>query len=132
MFCQPFNRKDQQHRLQHYKGYEQQLWNRVSNEVQNISKFEKQNPANSINLFGYEEKELFPVYITDQKKKQHVNLLLISKNNTTIINLSRRLAQLTKYKCKKFLCDYCLHGLKRLRQDLLEQYEPHCRKKAEN
>ena len=129
----PVHWKDQPHRVQHYKGYEQEL--NVSGiefpmKVKNISKFEKQTPTISINLFGYEEKELFPVYITERKKEQHVNLLLISNNDTThyclVRNLSRLLASLTKYKGKKFFCDYCLHGF--TRQDLLEQHEPHCRK----
>ena len=129
----PVNRKDQPHRVQHYKDYEQEL--DVSGiefpmKVKDIAKFEKQNPTVSINLFGYEEKELFPVYIADQKKEEHVNLLLISNNDTThyclIRNLSRLLASLTKYEHKKFFCDYCLHGF--IRQDLLEQHKPHCRK----
>ena len=127
----PVHWKDQPHRVQHYKGYEQEL--NVSGiefpkKVKNISKFEKQNPTISINLFGYEEKELFPVYITERKKEQHVNLLLISNNDTThyclVRNLSRLLASLTKHKQKTFFCDYCLHGFSR--QDLLEQHEPHC------
>ena len=75
------------------------------------------------------KKKKFPVYITDQKKEQHVNLQLISNNDTMhslIRNLSRLLASLTKHKCKKFFCDYCLHGFKS--HDLLEQHEPQCRK----
>ena len=125
-------RKDHPHRVGHYKCYEQEL-NASGIEfpmkVKNISKFEKQNSTISINLFGYEEKELFPVYITERKKEQHVNLLLILNNDTThyclVRNLSRLLASPTKYKCKKFFCD-CLHGF--TRQDLPEQHEPHCRK----
>ena len=129
----PVNRKDHPHRVQHYKCYENQL--NVSGikfpmKVKDISKFERQNPTISINLFGYEEKELFPVYITERKKEQHVNLLLISNNDTThyclIRNLSRLLASLTKHRCQKFFCNHCLHGFSR--QDQLEQHEPHCRK----
>ena len=129
----PVNRKDQPHRVQHYKCYEQEL--NVSGiefhmKVKDISKFERQNPTISINLFGYEEKELFPVYITEHKKEHHVNLLLISNNDTThyclIRNLSRLLASLTKHNGEGFYCNYCLHGFSR--QDLLEQHEPHCRK----
>ena len=45
--------------------------------VQDIPKFKKQNPTLSINLFGYEEKDLFPVYISEQEREQHINLLLI-------------------------------------------------------
>ena len=91
--------------------------------VKDIAKFKKQNPTVSTNLFGYEGKELFPVCIADQKKEEHVNLLLISNNDTThcclIRNLSRLLASLTKHDGKRFYCDHCLHGF--VRQDLLEQ-----------
>ena len=59
--------------------------------VKYTSKFERQNPTISINLFGYEEKELFPVYITEHKKEQQVNLLLISNNDTTHYCLVRNL-----------------------------------------
>jgi len=129
----PVNRKDQPCRVGHYKGSEHDL--NVSGiafpvKVKDITKFEKQNPTISTNLFGYEERELFPIYITEDKREQHVNLLLISKNDTThyclIRNLSRLLASLTKHRCMKFFCDYCLHGFSR--QDLLEHHEPHCRK----
>ena len=129
----PANRKDRSHRVQHYKCYEHEL--NVSGiefpmKVKDISKFERQNPTISINLFGYEEQELFPVYIIEHKKEQHVNLLLISNNDTThyclVRNLSRLLASLAKHDGKRFYCNYCLHGFKR--QDLLEQHEPHCRK----
>ena len=46
--------------------------------AKDIPKFERQNPTISLNLFGYEEKELFPLYSTKEKKEHHVNLLLIS------------------------------------------------------
>ena len=108
----PVNRKKNPNLLHHYKGYEQEL--NVSGiefpmKVKDIAKFEKQNPTISINLFGYEEKELFPVYIADQKKEEHVNLLLISNNDTThyclIRNLSRLLSSLKKHDGRRFYCN---------------------------
>ena len=129
----PVNRKDQPHRLHHYRPFEGEL--NVNGiefpvKVSDIPKFEKQNPALSINLFGYEEKELFPLYITKEKKENHVNLMLISSNETKhyclIRNLNRLWFSLTKYKGKKFFCVYCLHGF--LREDLLLEHEPHCSK----
>lgn len=86
------------------------------------------NPALSVNIFGFEEKELFPVHITKEKKEHNVNLLLISSNETTqyclIRDLSRFLSSLTKYKCKRYFCNYCLHGF--VREDLLLEHEPLC------
>ena len=127
----PVHRKDHAQRVQHYRCFEGELnVNGITfpMKVSDVTKFEKQNPALSINLFGYEEKELFPLYITKEKKQHHVNLLFISSNETThyclIRDLSRLLRSLTKYKCKKFFCEYCLHGF--VREDLLLEHEPHC------
>ena len=77
----PVHRKDQPHHLHHYKRYAQEL--NLSGiefpmKVHQIPQsVERQSPSISINLFGYEEKELLPVYITKEKKENHVNLLLI-------------------------------------------------------
>ena len=90
----------------------------------------KLNPSASINLFGYEGKELFPLYITEQKKEQHVNLLLISNGVTMhyclIRNLSRLLGSLSKHNGRRFFCNYCLHAFSK--SDLLEEHEPYCSK----
>ena len=129
----PVHWRDHAQRVQHYRSFEGEL--NVGGiefpvKVSDITKFEKQNPALSINLFGYEEKELFPLYITKEKKEHHVNLLLISSNETKhyclIRNLSRLLRSLTKYKCKKYFCEYCLHGF--VWEDSLLEHEPHCSK----
>lgn len=44
--------------------------------ITQISKFENQNNI-SVNVFGYEDKEIFPIRITKLKKKSHVNLLYL-------------------------------------------------------
>lgn len=69
---QPVHCKDQTRRVQHYKKYAQEL--NLSGiefpmKVHQIPQFERQNPNISVNVFGYEEKELFPVYIRKEKKK---------------------------------------------------------------
>ena len=129
----PVSRRDQPHRLHHYKQYVNELnvgGIEFPMRVNQIAKFERQNTTISVNVFGYEERELFPLYITKEKKEHHVNLLLFSSNETShyclIRNLSRLLGPLTKYKGRKFFCEYCLHGF--TRRDLLEQHEPHCSK----
>lgn len=43
-----------------------------------IPKFENQNDI-SINVFGYEDKEIFPMRITKSKRKSHVDLLYFKK-----------------------------------------------------
>ena len=45
--------------------------------VKDVPKFGKQNDI-SVNVFGYEEGS-YPLYISRNQKKRHVNLLLIEK-----------------------------------------------------
>lgn len=119
--------------VHHYRCFEQEL--NVNDitfpmRVCDIAKFERQNPTISINLYGFEERELFPIYITECKREKHVNLLLISNSETMhyclITNLNRFLSSLTKHNGKMFYCNYCLHGF--FREDLLIEHEPLCSK----
>lgn len=129
----PVHRKDHPENGYHYKKYVNELnldGIEFPMKVSQIAKFERQNTAISVNVFGYEQKELFPVYITKEKKENHVNLLLIANNETRhyclIRNLNRLLSSLTKKKAQKYFCEYCLHGF--IREDLLLDHEPHCSK----
>ena len=131
---QPVHRKDHPENGYHYKKYVNELnldGIEFPMKVSQIAKFERQNTAISVNVFGYEQKELFPVYITKEKKENHVNLLLPIANNETrhyclIRNLNRLLSSLTRRKAQKYFCEYCLHGF--IREDLLLDHEPHCSK----
>ena len=116
-------------RTYHYKALEHQLnvtGIDFSMKVKDIPKFEKQ----SINVFRYEENDLFPVYISEGKKEQHINLHLISNKGTNhyclIRNLHRLLSSQTKHNGRRFYCNYCLYGF--AREDLLLDHEPNCRK----
>ena len=81
-------------------------------------------------MFGYEKNDLFPVYISEEKKEQHVNLLLISNKDTNhyclIRNLHRLLSSQTKHNGRRYYCNYWLFGF--AREDLLLDHEPNCRK----
>ena len=130
---QPVHRKDHPENGYHYKKYVNELnldGIEFPMKVSQIAKFERQNTAISVNVFGYEQKELFPVYITKEKKENHVNLLPIANNETRhyclIRNLNRLLSSLTRRKAQKYFCEYCLHGF--IREDLLVDHEPHCSK----
>jgi hypothetical protein len=98
--------------------------------IKQIAKIERKNEGLCINVFGYEDKELFPLYITKDKKDIHVNLLLFSNDDTRhyclIRNLSRLLNNLTRHNGQAYYCNYCLHGF--VREDLLLDHEPHCSK----
>ena len=92
-----------------------------------IPRFEEMNNI-SVNLFGYEKGELFPIHITDKRWEKHVNLLLLSdgkKNHYCWIKDVDRL--LYDQKCKGnryFFCHYCLHGF--TKKTLLDAHIPYC------
>ncbi|XP_067204246.1 uncharacterized protein [Linepithema humile] len=74
-----------------------------------ISKFEKLNTI-SVNVFTTQDSKIVPLRLTDDKKEKHVNLLYVRKNNDAhfacIKNLPRLVSsQLSKEKCKKYICD---------------------------
>ena len=74
----PVHWRNQPHRVNHYLRYESELnmeGIQYPVTVQQVTKFERQNPTISINVFGCEDQELFPLYITKQKKEFHMNLL---------------------------------------------------------
>ena len=62
--------------------------------VKDISKFEKQNHAISINVFGFEDDHIFLLRITTEVKQNHVNLLLISNEETSHYVLIKDLSRL--------------------------------------
>lgn len=80
-----------------------------------IEKFENQNQV-SVNVFGYEDREIFPMRITKKKKISHVDLLFLKNKDQVhyclIKNLNRFLYQTSgKTRChSKHYCPYCLHG----------------------
>ena len=44
------------------------------------NKIEKQNEIN-INVFGYENKQPYPIFVSKEKYDRHMNLLLITEND---------------------------------------------------
>ena len=48
--------------------------------IKDYPKIEKQNSIN-INVFGYENKQPFPVYISEEKSNDFMKLLLITNEN---------------------------------------------------
>lgn len=46
--------------------------------VKDYSKLEVQNNIN-LNVFGYEDKQFFPIYVSKQKNTDELNLLLITE-----------------------------------------------------
>ena len=65
-----------------------------------------------INEFGYENKLTFPIYVSDQKSENSMDLLLLingDKSHYVYINdFNRYMFQKTKNKNKKYFCKSCL------------------------
>ena len=75
------------------------------------NKIEKQNKIN-INVFGYEEKQPYPIYISKEKYEDHMELLLITKDENkhyVLINdFNKFMYNQTKHKERKHFCMHCL------------------------
>lgn len=83
--------------------------------VKDINRFEKQNEQISVNVFGFEDDDVYPVRITKHKHRtHHVNLLLLIteegiKHYCLVRSLSRMLHSVTsKGNNPSFYCNYCL------------------------
>lgn len=119
--------------LTHYKPYEGTIdMTGIQFPVnpKDCDKFEAQNPKLSVNIFGYEDKVVYPIRITDKKVgRLHTNLLLLTneQNNThycLITSLSRLLSKLTKHTATTHYCNYCLHRFSN--EYLLTEHIPNC------
>ena len=75
------------------------------------NKIEKQNETN-INVFGYENKQPYPIYVSKEKYDNQMNSLLITENENkhyVLIKDSNKLVfNQTKHKERKHFCMHCL------------------------
>ena len=74
-------------------------------------KIEKQNEIN-INVFGYEDKQKYPIYVSKEKYNDCMNLLLIQKDEKKhyilIKDFKKFMFNQTKHKERKHFCMLCL------------------------
>ena len=95
--------------------------------VKQINKIEKQNNI-CINLFGYEEKQKFPIYISKEKYQDHMELLLITegenKHYVLIKDFNKFMFNQTKHEQRKYFCMYCLQCFSR--EDVLTEHKNNC------
>ena len=96
-----------------------------------IAIFEKLNPQISINVFGFEDRVVYPLRLSKTKNEQTINLLLISdgeKQHYCLINsLSRLLSsQVTKHDHVKSFCLNCLNHFPN--EEKLKIHEEYCLK----
>ena len=84
--------------------------------LQDLNKFENQNPTISITVFGYKEKGVHPLRNSDNMDREHkIRLMLIEKDGVQhyclVKNFSHLLSsQVSKHKGKKYFCDRCLNA----------------------
>ena len=75
------------------------------------NKIEKKNKIN-INVFGYEDQQPYPIYISKEKYEDCMNLLLITENEkkhyVLIKDFNKLMYNQTKHKERKHFCMYCL------------------------
>ena len=79
--------------------------------TKHYNKIEKQNEIN-INVFGYENKQPYPIFVSKEKYDRQMNLLLITENDNKhyvlIKDFNRFMFNQTKYEGKKHFCMHCL------------------------
>ena len=75
------------------------------------NKIEKQNEIN-INVFGYENKQPYPIFVSKEKYEDHMELLLITENENKhyvlIKDFDRFMFNQTKHEHRKYFCIHCL------------------------
>ena len=97
--------------------------------IAKMDKFENNNPNISINIFGFEQNEIFPLRITKQTGRQHhVNLLYLTQGDKShyclIRNLNAFLHRTNASRHKSYYCCYCLNSFST--QFLCDQHSQYC------
>ena len=79
--------------------------------VKHYNKIEKQNSIN-ISVFGYEDKQPYPIYVSKEKYEDHMELLLITENENKhyvlIKDFNKFMYNQTKHEHRKHFCMHCL------------------------
>ena len=79
--------------------------------INQINKIEKQLTIN-INVFGYENKQVYPIYVPKEKCIHHMELLVLTENDKThyvlIKDFNKFMYNKTKHKERKHFCMHCL------------------------
>ena len=91
------------------------------------NKIEKQNEIN-INVFGYENKQPYPIFVSKEKYDRHMNLLLITedenKHYALIKDFNRFMYNQTKLKERKHFCMHCLQCF--ISERVLNDHKDNC------
>ena len=94
--------------------------------IKQLNKIEKQNEIN-INVFGYEEKQPYPIYISKEKHEDHMELLLITKDENKHYVLIKDFNKFMFNQTKKKIKHFCMHCLQCFSSDrVLNEHEDNC------
>ena len=92
-----------------------------------FSKIEVKNNI-CINVFGYENELVFPIYVSDQKFEDSMDLLLLIDDDKShyvyIKDFNRFMFPKTKTKNKKWFCKSCLECFSSA--NVLIKHKEHC------
>ena len=95
--------------------------------IKQYNKIEKQNNIN-INVFGYDNKKIYPIYVSKEKNEDVLNLLLLTKTNgkhyILIQDFNKFMHNITKYNGKKYFCMHCLQHFTNER--ILNNHKENC------
>ena len=95
--------------------------------INQYNKVERQNNIR-INVFGYENKQPYPIYVSKEKFKDHIELLLITKDENKhyvlIKDFNKFMYQQTKHKERKHFCMHCLQCISSER--VLNNHKDNC------
>ena len=95
--------------------------------VKHYKRIEKQNSIN-VNVFGYELKQPYPIYVSKEKYHDHMELLMITrgenKHYVLMKDFNKFMYNQTKHKERKHFCMHCLQGFSR--EDVLTEHIPNC------
>ena len=79
--------------------------------TKHYDKIDEQNSIN-INVFGYGNKQFYPMYVSKQHNKVVLNLLLITEGEkqhyVLVKDFDRMMYNKTKYQHRKYFCIHCL------------------------
>ena len=116
-------------RIQHYPPHLHEL---VTSDltfplpVCDILKFENANADISVNVCGYKDGKLIPLYVTPRRHRNlYVNLLLLKNYHYVLIrHLSRLVARRNKNDGRSFVCPFCIHCF--ICKNVLLKHMPNC------
>ena len=91
------------------------------------NKVERQNEIR-VNVFGYESKQPFPIYLSKESYEKVMNLLLITKDDkrhyVLIKDFNKFMYNQTKHKCRKHFCMHCLQCF--ITEEVLRKHTSEC------